>query len=258
MRVRRVGSYGVKRSFVPRGRGAAWCGVVCPPQMASFVRSRRPKLCRLADLHRADHHCFCIACLARGGVAHLRVLPHIRMAQTGCRESAFFPLRQFPDNRSCQAPGLHARARSSVQTVNHSRGCIFLPRPRRTGFGMGFFIEIYPDGRNIHEEAEGENGARTRPESRNKKNYAGAGHESDRIVSPRKSGMGSVSPAFPVHSFATGFIRYGIKGLIHPSTSSTCAGSDPVSSKNRLRLRATRERGRESKGSSCYSSLGST
>ena len=25
---------------------------------------------------------------------------------------------------------------------------------------MGFFIEIYPDGRNIHEEAEGENGAR--------------------------------------------------------------------------------------------------
>ena len=109
---------------------------------------------------------------------------------------------------------------------------------------MGFFIEIYPDGRNIHEEAEGENGARTRPESRNKKNYAGAGHESDRIVSPRKSGMGSVSPAFPVHSFATGFIRYGIKRLIHPSTSSTCAGSDPVSSKNRLRLSATRERER--------------
>ena len=24
---------------------------------------------------------------------------------------------------------------------------------------MGFFIEIYPDGRNIHEETEGENGA---------------------------------------------------------------------------------------------------
>ena len=168
---------------------------VLPKWLRSFVPGI---LNYAADLHRADRHCFCIACLARGGVAHLRVRPHIRIAQTGCRESATFPLRQFPDNRSCQAPGLHARARSSVQTVNHSRGCIF--RPRRTGFGMGFFIEIYPDGRNIHEEAEGENGARTRTESRNKKNYAGAGHESDRIVSPpRKSRMGSVSPCFFRH-----------------------------------------------------------
>ena len=136
---------------------------------------------------------------------------------------------------------------------------------------MGFFIEIYPDGRNIHEETEGENGAmgHGRGRSRAIKRIM---QEQDMSLteSSHRENRGWARPRYSVpvaeaRSVASlfsprVFIRYGFKRLIHPSTSSTCAGSDPVSSKNRLRLRATRERegGRESKGSSCYSSLGST
>ena len=121
---------------------------------------------------------------------------------------------------------------------------------------MGFFIEIYPDDRNIHEEEEEEEWGWSALEARNKKLC----RSRTRRLTEANRGKNQEWPCFRPRSLiffcGQGFIHSLGDQKVNPSTCVGPGEPESASCKNRLRLK--RERGESREVFLLFSSLGST